>query len=142
MSVNDFELPPASGAWREGDDPGRRHFLDLPAPLKLAAGGELPGVRLAYETWGELAPDGSNAVLVLHALTGDAHLEGPAGPGHPTPGWWPGLIEPEVLNNLAYVGALLVVLGSALIALAPSLIQNLRQRRLRRLSVTPPPAGS
>lgn len=55
---------------------------------------------------------------------------------------WPGLIEPEVLNNLAYVGALLVVLGSALIALAPSLIQNLRQRRLRRLSVTPPPAGS
>lgn len=94
MSVNDFELPPASGAWREGDDPGRRHFLDLPAPLKLAAGGELPGVRLAYETWGELAPDGSNAVLVLHALTGDAHLEGPAGPGHPTSGWWPGLIEP------------------------------------------------
>ncbi len=94
MSVNDIELPPASGAWREGDDPGRRRFLDLPAPLKLAAGGELPGVRLAYETWGELAPDGSNAVLVLHALTGDAHLEGPAGPGHPTAGWWPGLIEP------------------------------------------------
>ncbi|MBC3190806.1 homoserine O-acetyltransferase [Pseudonocardia sp. C8] len=87
-------LPPASGAWREGDDPGRRRFLDLPAPLKLEAGGELPGVRLSYETWGELAPDGSNAVLVLHALTGDTHIEGPAGPGHPTAGWWPGLITP------------------------------------------------
>ncbi|ANY10257.1 homoserine O-acetyltransferase MetX [Pseudonocardia sp. HH130630-07] len=86
--------PPASGGWREGDDPGRRRFLDLPAPLKLEAGGELPGVRLSYETWGELAPDGSNAVLVLHALTGDTHLQGPAGPGHPTAGWWPGLIEP------------------------------------------------
>ncbi|MFP5023014.1 homoserine O-acetyltransferase MetX [Pseudonocardia phyllosphaerae] len=87
-------LPPASGAWREGDDPGARRFLDLPGPLKLEAGGELPEARLAYETWGELAPDGSNAVLVLHALTGDAHVEGPAGPGQPTAGWWPGLIGP------------------------------------------------
>ncbi|GAA6131639.1 DMT family transporter [Halopseudomonas sabulinigri] len=53
---------------------------------------------------------------------------------------WPGLIEPELLNSLAYLGALMVVGGSALIALAPSLIQNLRNRRLRRLSITPPPA--
>lgn len=85
-------LPPASGAWREGDDPGRRQFLDLPSALKLEAGGELPEVRLSYETWGTLAPDGSNAVLVLHALTGDTHIDGPAGPGHPTAGWWPGLL--------------------------------------------------
>ncbi|PAU87947.1 EamA family transporter [Pseudomonas sp. WN033] len=55
---------------------------------------------------------------------------------------WPSVVEPELLNSLAYIGALLVVGGSALIALAPSLIQNLRNRRLRRLSVTPPPAGS
>src|SRR5206468_8617597 len=34
------------------------------------------------------------AVLVEHALTGDSHVEGPAGPGHPTPGWWPGLVGP------------------------------------------------
>jgi homoserine O-acetyltransferase len=87
-------LPPATGAWREGADPGRRRFLDLPAALPLEAGGELPGVRLAYETWGELDATGSNAVLVLHALTGDAHVTGPAGPGHPTAGWWDGLIGP------------------------------------------------
>lgn len=92
--MNPVPLPPASGAWREGDDPGRRRFLDLPSPLTLEAGGELPGVRLSYETWGTLAPDRSNAVLVLHALTGDPHLDGPAGPGHPTAGWWPGLIGP------------------------------------------------
>lgn len=54
---------------------------------------------------------------------------------------WPSLIEPELLNSLAYLGALMVVSGSALIALAPSLIQNLRNRRLRRLSVTPPPSS-
>ncbi|TCK25372.1 homoserine O-acetyltransferase MetX [Pseudonocardia endophytica] len=93
--MNDLQgPPPVTGAWREGDDPGRRRFLDLPSSLKLEAGGELPDVRLSYETWGSLAPDGSNAVLVLHALTGDPHLDGPAGPGHPTAGWWPGLIGP------------------------------------------------
>ncbi|MGX2992784.1 homoserine O-acetyltransferase MetX [Streptomyces sp. JNUCC 64] len=87
-------LPPASGAWREGDPPGGRRWASPPAPLRLEAGGELPGVRLAYETWGRLAPDGSNAVLVLHALTGDSHVRGPAGPGHPTPGWWDPLVGP------------------------------------------------
>lgn len=60
----------------------------------MEAGGELPGVRLAFETWGTLAPDRANAVLVLHALTGDSHAAGPAGPGHPTPGWWDALIGP------------------------------------------------
>jgi homoserine O-acetyltransferase len=88
------ELPPASGAWREGDDPGRRRWVALPAPLALEAGGELPGVALAYETWGELNADASNAVLVLHALTGDSHVAGPAGDGHATPGWWDALIGP------------------------------------------------
>ncbi|MET9902946.1 homoserine O-acetyltransferase [Streptomyces sp. NPDC006446] len=85
-------LPPASGAWREGDPPGRRRWHVPEKPLPLEAGGELRGARLAFETWGRLAPDRSNAVLVLHALTGDSHVAGPAEPGHPTPGWWDGLI--------------------------------------------------
>ncbi|MFJ1755111.1 homoserine O-acetyltransferase [Kitasatospora sp. NPDC088134] len=86
--------PPATGAWRDGDPAGRRRFLALPGPLALEAGGVLPNARLAYETWGTPAPDGSNAVLVLHALTGDSHLAGPAGPGHPTAGWWDALVGP------------------------------------------------
>ncbi|MHA6758632.1 homoserine O-acetyltransferase MetX [Streptacidiphilus sp. PAMC 29251] len=87
-------LPPATGAWQDGDPVGRRQWAVLPGPFPLEAGGELPQPRLAYETWGRLAPDRSNAVLVLHALTGDSHAAGPAGPGHPTPGWWDGLIGP------------------------------------------------
>lgn len=62
--------------------------------LRLESGATLPDVHLAYESWGKLNEAGDNAVLVLHALTGDAHVEGPAGPGQPTPGWWPGLIGP------------------------------------------------
>jgi len=86
--------PPASAAWREGSDPGRRQFVYLDCPIELEAGGALPAVRVAYETWGSLNADRSNAVLVLHALTGDSHLTGPAGPGHPQPGWWDGMVGP------------------------------------------------
>lgn len=84
---------PATAAWHEGDDVGRRKFVDL-GPVELEAGGRLPAVRLAYETWGTLSPSGDNAVLVLHALTGDSHVTGPAGPGHPTGGWWESLVGP------------------------------------------------
>ncbi|WP_153143499.1 homoserine O-acetyltransferase MetX [Nesterenkonia halophila] len=55
-------------------------------------GGRLPQVSIAYETWGELAPDGSNAVLVLHALTGDTHVA--ASEADPEAGWWEGLVGP------------------------------------------------
>ncbi|KDQ70628.1 MULTISPECIES: homoserine O-acetyltransferase MetX [Streptomyces] len=95
MTVTDVSaLPPATGAWREGGEPGGRVWLGPGAPLVLESGESLPGVRIAYETWGRLAPDGSNAVLVLHALTGDSHVAGPAGPGHPTAGWWDAVVGP------------------------------------------------
>ncbi len=86
--------PPATGAWQAADPPGGRRFVTLPGPLPLEMGGVLPQARLAYETWGTLDADRGNAVLVLHALTGDSHVTGAAGPGHPTPGWWRALIGP------------------------------------------------
>jgi homoserine O-acetyltransferase len=94
--------PPATGAWREGDDPGDRRFAVI-GDLALERGGGIPNVTIAYETWGDLSPDGSNAILVLHALTGDSHLVGAAGPGHPTAGWWSGLVGPgKVLDTERY----------------------------------------
>ncbi len=62
--------------------------------LALEAGGRLGPVEVAYETWGELDAAGSNAVLVLHALTGDSHVAGPTRPGHRSAGWWPGIVGP------------------------------------------------
>ncbi len=85
-----------SGAWAPGDEQGDRRFVALfgPQALELEAGGRLGPVTVAYESWGTLSPRADNAVLVLHALTGDSHATGPAGPGHPSPGWWSGLIGP------------------------------------------------
>ena len=85
--------PPASAAWREGDLVGDRRFADL-GELRTELGGVLPAVRVAYETWGTINADRSNAVYVCHALTGDSHVTGPAGPGHRTAGWWDGLVGP------------------------------------------------
>lgn len=85
--------PPATGAWRDGDPPGERLFAHL-GSQSLEFGDELPSVRIAYETWGTLNARASNAVLVLHALTGDSHVAGPTGPGHPTSGWWSTLVGP------------------------------------------------
>ncbi|ASN53912.1 homoserine O-acetyltransferase [Sinomonas sp. R1AF57] len=59
--------------------------------LQLEAGGALPEVELAYETWGTLNADGTNAVLIQHALTGDTHVA--QGEGD-EPGWWEALVGP------------------------------------------------
>jgi homoserine O-acetyltransferase len=85
--------PPASGAWREGDPVADRRFAAI-GTVTTEAGVRIPGVRVSYETWGRLDADRGNAVLVLHALTGDPHLVGPAGPGQPTDGWWEGVVGP------------------------------------------------
>lgn len=85
--------PPATGAWLAGDPVGHRRFSEV-FDLETESGEKLQGARLAYESWGELNSDASNAVLVLHALTGDSHTIGNSGEGHPTAGWWNGIIGP------------------------------------------------
>jgi len=89
-------VPPVTGAWRPGDPAGNRQLIGLfdARPHVVEAGGRVEHITVAYETWGTLAPDAANAVLVLHALTGDSHAAGPAGPGHRHPGWWDGMIGP------------------------------------------------
>ena len=87
---------PASGAWRPGDPVGSRKFVTVTdgRPFALEGGGRLDHVVLAYESWGELNADASNAVLVCHALTGDSHAAGPISVGHVSDGWWDDLIGP------------------------------------------------
>src|SRR6476619_6644508 len=87
-------------------------FLDLPQPVALECGATLPHVRVAYETYGTLAPARDNVILVCHALSGDAHAAGfsKVAPSESTRdgfaaedrdaasgkglGWWDGMIGP------------------------------------------------
>jgi homoserine O-acetyltransferase len=88
-------------------------FGSFEQPLALESGASLGPITLAYETYGELAPDGGNAILVLHALSGDAHAAGwSVDPDAPSAvdgvgadekgirprgglGWWDGMIGPD-----------------------------------------------
>ncbi len=87
----------------------RTRTLDLPRPLRLDSGRTLAPVRIAYETYGELAPARDNVILVCHALSGDAHAAGwSEDPSAPSAvdgagagvrargglGWWDGMIGP------------------------------------------------
>jgi homoserine O-acetyltransferase/O-succinyltransferase len=87
-------------------------FVDLPQPVLLDCGRELHPIRVAYETYGTLAPARDNVILVCHALSGDAHAAGftttPAaaatrdgfgaeerdGDRGRGLGWWDGMIGP------------------------------------------------
>jgi homoserine O-acetyltransferase len=72
---------------------GEIGVIDI-GPLTLESGEVLEDVSIAVQRWGELSPNRDNVVVALHALTGDSHLTGPDGPGHPTPGWWDGVAGP------------------------------------------------
>lgn len=76
-----------TGLFRENErtapSPDRRQYVDV-GELHCEAGGHLPLVTIAYETWGELDAACSNAILVCHALSGDSHAIG----------WWSCLIGP------------------------------------------------
>lgn len=60
--------------------------------LDLDCGVTLTNVDVAYETYGTLNPDRSNAILVLHAFSGDAHAAGISADGQP--GWWANMVGP------------------------------------------------
>ena len=93
MTRHDY---PATGAWFPGMPVGSRKFAQFPhdRPFALDGGMVLTDVSIAYETWGTLNENATNAILICHAWTGDSHVSGSAEDGHPTPGWWEGVVGP------------------------------------------------
>lgn len=88
---------PSSAGWTEAK---RMRLFSEEEPFVTEFGGRLPGVEVEYETYGELSPGRDNAVLVEHALSGDAHAAGWDGKWRERPwrerkpGWWDGIIGP------------------------------------------------
>ncbi len=72
---------------------GLDRTITLPGPLLLDSGATLAPVTIAYESYGTLNSDASNAILVCHALTGDQHVAS-AHPKTGKPGWWTRMVGP------------------------------------------------
>lgn len=71
----------------------KTHYYTLSGDLMLEGGGKLKEVTVAYETYGKLNKEKSNAILICHALSGDAHVAG-WHDGDRKPGWWDIIIGP------------------------------------------------
>ncbi|MEO7065974.1 MAG: homoserine O-acetyltransferase [Rhodanobacter sp.] len=69
-----------------------RRYFALPSPFPMKRGGALNGAHIAYETWGTLNAEHSNAVLVLPGLSPSAHMLSCA--EDPSEGWWEGMAGP------------------------------------------------
>ena len=69
-------------------------IVERAKPLKLACGKTLAPIDVAYETYGELNEAGDNAVLICHALSGNAHVAGYSSPDDKKPGWWEVMVGP------------------------------------------------
>ena len=69
-------------------------FAEPPNEMVLESGKKLGPVTLAYETYGRLNEAKDNTILVLHALSGDAHVAGRNKPDDRKPGWWDDMVGP------------------------------------------------
>jgi len=90
---------PDLAPWQQPDSVGivetKRHtFAEPPNEMPLDSGAKLGPITLAYETYGQLDDARRNAVLICHALSGDAHVAGYHSPSDKKPGWWDALVGP------------------------------------------------
>jgi homoserine O-acetyltransferase len=69
-------------------------FADPPNEFKLESGKTIGPITVAYETYGPLSPKKDNVVLIVHALSGDAHVAGKHSPDDKKVGWWDDMVGP------------------------------------------------
>jgi homoserine O-acetyltransferase len=104
-------------------------FAESGREMTLESGASLGPITLAYETCGTLNADRSNAILILHALTGDAHVAGYHQPGDPKPGWWDFMVGPgKGIDTDRYFVICSNVLGSCVGTTGPASVNPATDR--------------
>jgi len=98
-------------------------YAEPPAAMALESGAKLGPVTIAYETYGELNAEKSNAVLICHALSGDSHVAGYYQEDDPKPGWWDIMVGPgKGIDTGKYFVVCANILGSCMGSTGPSSI--------------------
>lgn len=98
-------------------------FAEPPDEITLESKIKFGPVQIAYETYGRLNEDKDNAVLVLHALTADAHAAGYHNENDAKPGWWEFMIGPgKGIDTKKYFVICSNILGSCMGSTGPSSI--------------------
>jgi homoserine O-acetyltransferase len=96
-------------------------FAEPPSEMVLESGAHLGPVTLAYETYGTLAPDRRNAVLILHALSGDSHVAGYYSTEDEKPGWWDCMVGPgKGIDTEKFFVVCANIIGSCMGSTGPS----------------------
>src|ERR671910_2997125 len=115
-------LDPGAGASHAPALQGKAHHPI--GPFEPELGGSLPEVTLVYETWGELNESADNAVLLVHALTGDSHAAGGPEETHKRGGWWDPMVGPgRVIDTERYFVICSNVLGGCSGSTGPASVQ-------------------
>lgn len=100
--------------------PGHQMLLGVEHKLKLDSGIEFGPFTLAYQTYGQLNEDKSNAILVCHALTGDQYVADEVHPVTGKKGWWHELVGPDkVIDTNKYFVICSNVIGGCLGSTGP-----------------------
>lgn len=100
-------------------------FAEPPQEMQLESGANLGPITIAYETWGQLSEERDNAVLVVHAFSGDSHAAGyyRDDPKDAKPGWWDSMIGPgKGLDTDKYFVICANILGGCMGTTGPSSI--------------------
>ena len=98
-------------------------FAEPPDALLLESNASLGPITIAYETLGRLNDDGTNAILVLHALSGDSHVAGYYSEEDPKPGWWDIMVGPgKGIDTDKYFVICPNIIGSCMGSTGPSSI--------------------
>jgi homoserine O-acetyltransferase len=98
-------------------------FAHFNTELRLESGRILGPITIAYETYGELNRDASNAILVTHAWTGNAHLAGKHTEEDKKPGWWDDIVGPgRLLDTEKYFVVCSNIIGSCYGSTGPTSI--------------------
>jgi len=128
------DLPP----WQQPDSVGIVQtrfftFAQPPDEMPLDSGAKLGPITLAYETYGQLDARRRNAVLICHALSGDAHVAGYHSPEDRKPGWWDAMVGPgKAFDTRRYFVICANCIGGCKGSTGPSSINPATGRRYAR----------